>query len=96
MTAVPQTRSIAAPAVSPLLVRSLALLERSTVSLLVFAIVGFGVWTLVYQAALAADLGSTVTLAVAVPLAVVVWLIVSPAFLADASSPGTAGWGTGE
>lgn len=69
------------PFVSPLLTRSLAALERGTVALLVLVVVGAGVWTLVYQVALATGLGSTPTLVLSAPLVAAVWYAVVPAFL---------------
>ena len=72
---------VPAPALSPALTRGLTLLERGTVALLVLAIVGFGVWTLAYQAALATGLGSTPTLLLAGLLAAAAWYAVVPAFV---------------
>ena len=78
------------PTVSPLLVRRLAALERGSVALLVLVLVGFGVWTLAYQVALATGLGSTPTLVVSLPLTAAAWYAVVPAFLhrsPDGDSP---------
>jgi hypothetical protein len=57
----------------------LGLLGRATVLLLGIVVVGFGVWTLLYQAALAADVPSTPTLLAAVLVTVpVAWLLLRP------------------
>jgi hypothetical protein len=79
-----------APVVSPTLARALEVIERGTTGLLVLTIVGFGVWTLTYQAALVTGMPSTPTLVVAAVLAAAVGAAVLPHFVADrAPAPGT-------
>ena len=80
------------PGVSPELARALALIEPLTRAGLVVAIVGLGMWTLVYQVALMADLGVTVTVVVAAVLTALGLYAALPAFRGRlaAEDPGPA------
>jgi hypothetical protein len=86
------TPSPSTPGVSPELARSLGLLEPVTRAGLVVAVVGLGVWTLVYQVALMADLGVTVTVVVAAVLTAAGLYAALPAFRVRlaAEDPGPA------
>jgi hypothetical protein len=86
------TPAPATPGVSPELARALGLLEPVTRAGLVVAVVGLGVWTLVYQVALMADLGVTVTVVVAAVLTALGLYAALPAFRVRlaAEDPGPA------